>query len=107
MTCSAASHHLTGGLCNSHARTYASVTLGMLQETEYAEQFRSMLQAAGVATNLDLVEACVSAETVNFELFKEVASMHAEAAQLQETVSQLERQAGKFRSVCACDVSDS
>lgn len=70
-----------------------------VQEAEYSEQFHSMQEAAGVLTNLDLVEACVNAETINFELFKEVASMHAEAAQLQETLSQLERQAGKLRSV--------
>ena len=73
-----------------------------MQEAEYKEQFESMQQAAGVSTNLDLVEACVGAESVNFELFKEVARLNQEAAEQQKAVSLLEQQAGKLRSGLPC-----
>ena len=42
----------------------------VVQEAEFQEHFESMQQAADVSSNLDQVEACVSADTVNFELFK-------------------------------------
>ena len=42
--------------------------LDTVQKAEYREQFESMQQAAGVSSILDLVQACVNAETVNFEL---------------------------------------
>ena len=49
--------------------------LDTMQETEYREQFESMQQAAGVSSILDLVQACVNAETVNFELLIYVARL--------------------------------
>lgn len=59
-----------------------------------------MQQAVGAPSNLDLVDACVNAETVNFELFKEVARLNQEAAWIQQLVSQQQQQANKMRSVC-------
>ena len=49
---------------------HLSNMLDVVQEVQLQEQCESMQQAAGVSSNLDLVEACVSADTINFELFK-------------------------------------
>ena len=81
-----------------HIHHHPRSLLDVIQETEYKEQFESMQQAAGVSSNLDLVEACVTAETTNFELFKEVARLNQEAAEQQKAVSLLEHRAGKLRS---------
>ena len=56
-----------------------------------------MQQAAGVSSNLDLVDACVNAETVNFDLFKEVARLNQEAARMQQLVSQQQLQSNNMR----------
>ena len=57
-----------------------------------------MRQAAGFSSTAQLVEAYVTAEAANFELFNEVAGINAQAVQLQDLIVQQQVTIGRLRS---------
>ena len=76
---------------------YCNLPVIGLQERECEEQFHSMLQAGGLVSPAQLVDTYVTAEASNFELFNEVASINAQAAQLQQLIGQQQLLIGRLR----------
>ena len=72
-----------------------------MQEAEAEEQFEHMQQAAGRSSKAQLVDAYVTAEAANFELFNQVAGIHAQAAELQDLIVQQQVNIGRLRSAPA------
>lgn len=56
-----------------------------------------MQQAAGTSSKAQLVEAYVTAEAANFELFNQVAGINAQAAELQDVIVQQQVTIGRLR----------
>lgn len=56
-----------------------------------------MQQAAGMSSRAQLVEAYVTAEAANFELFNQVAAINAQAAELQDVIVQQQVTIGRLR----------
>ena len=59
-----------------------------MQEKEGEEQFERMQEASGMSSTAQLVDAYVTAEAANFELFNQVAGINTQTAQLQELIVQ-------------------
>lgn len=70
----------------------------MIQEAEAEEHFERMQQASGMGNKLELVDAYVTAEAANFELFNQVAGINAQAAELQDLIVQQQATVGRLRS---------
>ncbi|KAL3130935.1 Outer dynein arm protein 1 [Trebouxia sp. C0009 RCD-2024] len=67
------------------------------QEAEAEEHFERMQQASGMGNKLELVDAYVTAEAANFELFNQVAGINAQAAELQDLIVQQQATVGRLR----------
>ena len=74
------------------------VTHLWIQEAEAEEHFEQMQQASGMGSKLELVDAYVTAEAANFELFNQVAGINAQAAELQDLIVQQQVTVGRLRS---------
>lgn len=58
-----------------------------------------MQQAGGMSSKMQLVDAYITAEAANFELFNQVAGINAQAAELQDLIVQQQVTVGRLRSV--------
>ena len=56
-----------------------------------------MQQASGLASTSQLVDAYVTAEAANFDLFNQVANINAQIAQLQQLTVQQQVLIGRLR----------
>lgn len=68
-----------------------------MQEKEGEEQFERMQEASGMSSTAQLVDAYVTAEAANFELFNQVAGINTQTAQLQELIVQQQLLIGRLR----------
>ena len=68
-----------------------------MQEKEGEEQFERMQEASGMSSTAQLVDAYVTAEAANFELFNQVAGINTQTAQLQELIGQQQLLIGHLR----------